>query len=786
LVSCALPCGCRVFPIRATQRCKPLRIQAWADSLLYAKGAFPSMPEALLEESLLKTCRGFTVPSPPIPDDLMALASALVGPMVAELLVLPWKRQHDASHRREWELEDEFFYAQRLVFDELSTDLLRHIGRTQALRKRLFGHRPPPGFSRIDPTSVALASRLDFDALETMIDINIAHASACFRRYHDGLFLPLMRTLGSEAMLTIYGPAFPFEVSPRGASFGGGLEAPRATGGQFGKISPYFQSSSLHLSGWSTVDARDIAYEDYLTSLDYSSSALDLRILADAYTEWSDPDRVSFSYPILTPSISNAVDVANVLIEEASTKPCYVSLFAVSEPLKVRVVGMADPDVYYPASLMQPWLYKVVSSHPCFKLTSHPVDTKDVQRAMDKSSEELLLSGDYTGATNDLHQKFTELIVTALVRLAGLPHSAASLLRKCLFDHRLVETGLDDEIFDGLLSYVAQSRGQFMGSPVSFPFLCLANALLCRCSASGLGGAMESVLLCDVPLLINGDDMLCRCTRAFYDRWVYLGPFIGLLPSIGKTYLSPSFCTINSVIYNQTGSLFSTVGVIRWNLIRPFPFKVSLKTLLGDGRPGSGIGDMCRTFVASLKSLNWDAQMGYDNGDLIWFWRYHRCLVRRLANAITHPCLPSELFGLGLPLQLCSATQTSFRRVPGVQQVQKGLYMRANNKERGVTSMSVLPRVPRGKRLKVVNSRNLTMSSAYMNFLPYGAGASRSSYGARRWLQWLQRTQVFRFVFSNDRISKWDEFMQDLCLHPDRFGEDRVDFFLEPGKLSWA
>lgn len=97
-----------------------------------------------------------------------------------------------------------------------------------------------------------------------------------------------------------------------------------------------------------------------------------------------------------------------------------------------------------------------------------------------------------------------------------------------------------------------------MGSIISFPFLCIANAAMCRYSmeqsnlcmyrVTDQGGRRLGRL---APLLINGDDCLLRVHkylgREFWEAATSVG---GLESSVGKTYFSDQFCTINSTIFD--------------------------------------------------------------------------------------------------------------------------------------------------------------------------------------------------------------------------------------------
>jgi hypothetical protein len=87
-----------------------------------------------------------------------------------------------------------------------------------------------------------------------------------------------------------------------------------------------------------------------------------------------------------------------------------------------------------------------------------------------------------------------------------------------------------------------------MGSIVSFPVLCIANAAICRWTLELQD--QRIYMLRDCKLAINGDDAVFPCNDFGRSTWEKIGTFCGLEPSIGKVYYSNSFLNINSTTYN--------------------------------------------------------------------------------------------------------------------------------------------------------------------------------------------------------------------------------------------
>jgi len=115
-----------------------------------------------------------------------------------------------------------------------------------------------------------------------------------------------------------------------------------------------------------------------------------------------------------------------------------------------------------------------------------------------------------------------------------------------------------------------------MGSPLSFPILCIINAAVNRLfyelSESSYSQETFKIKGCNckivsryerkskcpyhhrfrldqVPMLINGDDVLLRMKGKYYASWKEFVNEAGLVPSIGKNYLSKAYVIINSTLF---------------------------------------------------------------------------------------------------------------------------------------------------------------------------------------------------------------------------------------------
>ncbi|APG77010.1 RNA-dependent RNA polymerase [Beihai narna-like virus 19] len=219
-----------------------------------------------------------------------------------------------------------------------------------------------------------------------------------------------------------------------------------------------------------------------------------------------------------------------------------VEAVAIPEPLKVRMITKAEADT----KVLQPFqkaLFRYLGSKPQFTLT-HGVPPKDVfsrklewiyriegeiRRILDENpGEDLLwLSGDYTAATDN----FPMSVTTALIE---------GILSE--IDHEPTKSWVRYECSSHTIRYPdsigVQTSGQLMGSLISFPLLCFLNDFIVSRSGFKPGS-----------YLINGDDVVARGLPASIQQWRTDAPKVGLSLSLGKNFIDPDFCCINSQLF---------------------------------------------------------------------------------------------------------------------------------------------------------------------------------------------------------------------------------------------
>jgi hypothetical protein len=191
---------------------------------------------------------------------------------------------------------------------------------------------------------------------------------------------------------------------------------------------------------------------------------------------------------------------------------------------------------------------------------------------------EVFVSGDYEAATDNFNRRHSHAILSMVLDLAGNDISKG------------VKAMALDRLEPGILSYknseCIQQSGQLMGDLLSFPLLCLTNYL-----------AFRYAIPRDVPLLINGDDIVFRCTRAEYEVWSRCVADAGLTLSKGKTLIHRIYFSINSMFYQARYKKASLVPVIRARMVYGALIK-------GDGIAlEARLTGACRGFSRKGKSL---------------------------------------------------------------------------------------------------------------------------------------------------------------------------------------
>jgi len=273
----------------------------------------------------------------------------------------------------------------------------------------------------------------------------------------------------------------------------------------------------------------------------------------------------------------------DLLRKEAMFEIPYVDPVGLPEALKIRVISKGPPLLYTFLKPFQKWMWSVLKRNKVFRMIGTPLTEEYVQERIGiPRDDEIIINGDYKASTDNLHSWVSECLADELWLVMRKDEN----VDKYDFDyaHReLLVRSLIHHLFNVDGQWVDQKEGQLMGSISSFPFLCLANATLCRMALEYSNG--KTYRLTDkpsngsiAPLLINGDDCTLRGNRiSLRYNWEKITAFGGLSTSLGKTLFSNISKPV-VVLNSQTYYLKN----FKWTYI---PF-VNMGIMLGKARSG--------------------------------------------------------------------------------------------------------------------------------------------------------------------------------------------------------
>ena len=258
-------------------------------------------------------------------------------------------------------------------------------------------------------------------------------------------------------------------------------------------------------------------------------------------------EHFSVNYP------ESASRIANSLLDsQFNAVPVYLQ-----EPLKVRTITKGPSSPYWIFRPIQKFLWSTIQRHPVFELIGTPIKSELLEKMLPfRNPEGSWLSGDYSAATDNLVRWLSKFIWSEICLRTGISDEFYRLGLKGLVDHTI-------KYEDGTI--IRQRNGQLMGSPLSFPILCIANAAICLLA---FDKKRRNIDAC--ALRVNGDDCVMCYTQEERDRWSALAEFIGMSPSPGKCYYAKDWLQMNSELFVQRSeSKFSQIPFINFSLASP-------------------------------------------------------------------------------------------------------------------------------------------------------------------------------------------------------------------------
>jgi len=259
----------------------------------------------------------------------------------------------------------------------------------------------------------------------------------------------------------------------------------------------------------------------------------------------------------------------NDLVATALTAATDVEIIPLLEPLKIRLISKGNSERYYVSRFYQKSLWGHLQKLPQFVLTGRVVGIVDFQDLLDRerklgiTSFKKWVSGDYSAATDNLDIDYTKAAFEASLRKATeLGTDVIQILQSVLYEQMIHYEQTTGDV-------IMQKTGQLMGSTLSFPILCIVNLV---CYWIALEKFLKrSVGLTELPVLVNGDDILFRSSDEFYEVWKGSVSKVGFTLSLGKNYVHKSILTVNSQFYRHAVvegvDVFTKIGYLNAGLL---------------------------------------------------------------------------------------------------------------------------------------------------------------------------------------------------------------------------
>jgi len=240
------------------------------------------------------------------------------------------------------------------------------------------------------------------------------------------------------------------------------------------------------------------------------------------------------------------------------------SSVVLSEAFKARIITKGQPLTQYALAPIQKKLHSTLKKIKQFQYIGKPINDDEMIEFLENNlgTNQKWCSGDYKASTNYLRSWLSEVIWNEIISIWTenniWEHHTGELLEReftteWFSELRYLGLGaLTKYIIDGQ----RQMNGQLMGSIISFPVLCIANAVLCgmalNCDRLEHFPNRKPLRIFKMPLRINGDDCLLPLTKFGYKSWEMITAEGGLQTSVGKTYFSRDYVTLNSTLYVRT------------------------------------------------------------------------------------------------------------------------------------------------------------------------------------------------------------------------------------------
>lgn len=307
-----------------------------------------------------------------------------------------------------------------------------------------------------------------------------------------------------------------------------------------------------------------------------------------------------YALPIL--SYKQVLNFVQDIVPEG--RPLEAAVACCLEPLKCRVITKGEGFPYWLSQTFQREARDILRETPAFCLTKETVNTSHIW-ALDRATRALGLdfdqwvSGDYKAATDGLSLGVNQCCLRVLLKALGATRAETLICQKVLGAHKIsypdklcaLVAGTADQLDDFMMT-----NGQLMGSLLSFPVLCAINLVAYWLALEEYSGRKFS--LDELPVLVNGDDILFRANTEFYAVWQTWITRAGFTLSDGKNYISPNYLTVNSKswMYKPVKGkepIIEEIGYLNCGLL--------LAEAEGPVRPGIREETACKPFIAKMQ-----------------------------------------------------------------------------------------------------------------------------------------------------------------------------------------
>jgi hypothetical protein len=224
------------------------------------------------------------------------------------------------------------------------------------------------------------------------------------------------------------------------------------------------------------------------------------------------------------------------------TETARAKIKAILEPLKVRLISASDMDSNALWQRIQVLMWSRLQEFPQFQLTGKPVSL-EIVHSIDNDLP-FWISADYSAATDCMNVDATEAVVE---EIAGDPETRQILMRG-LTNNEISFQSIGEDYDINVPPDFRMTNGQLMGCVFSFPILCIVNAsayLYAHCLHF-----KKWLRVRDLPILLNGDDLLFKADDELYKTWCEIIAKVGFERFVGKNYKSRNMAVINSCLFH--------------------------------------------------------------------------------------------------------------------------------------------------------------------------------------------------------------------------------------------